>query len=757
MSQHDALMRDDDIDVIGIFAQLKKYWWLLIGLPLAVGVLLLVGFSFATPKYVSIARVLIQERSAPFTGTSEDSNRIGPSGPSEETVRSQVEVIKSNNITSKVIDNLNLTKYDEFTKTGLLTQLSSMLGGGDATSVRNRALERFNDNLDVYAVDGTTVIVVEFTSPNPKRAQEIVANLLNEYQGYRANLNQNAADWLDPKITELAEDLKEAETLLARERARSDVLLSDNNNALLATQQLSEVSTELSRLKAERSSAQARAASVRSALQNGSSIDVIPEVIDSPLIQRLREREVELRAQISDLSTTLLPNHPRLRALNSQVEDFQRQIRSAASNILASLENNVNTTRGAEADLEKEILGLKAEAARVADALVELRPLEQDAETKRNLLADYRSRLQEAESREGLNSVEVGIIAAASLPTKQAFPKPIPYAFAGMVAAFLLTAVCLVATALLSAVARQREGMLQFATDAPARNSPMTEPVAVTPAPVATNEEEALAVATKLGKIQDEMKKRLTGTPNENQEHVMFDADDAFENEIGDGLPHVSAPKLDMSKSEFEIDEIQTEFDDSVLAVRYAASVIADLEKARVMVTSPSGDAGSGTAWMLARAIAKSGKESLIVDLSGGGVTSMEMLGSKDLPGLYALMSGAAAFNSIVYKDRTSNAHVVPAGMMLPNMPQLNLQAMGEVVDAISKSYDTVIIDCGDAGIDTMQWITGESAIFVISAIGANPAECNDLEKNLRKEGYSDILQIIPDSVDHDKDRMMFA
>jgi len=734
MSQQDALMRDDDIDVIGIFAQLKKYWWLIIGVPLIVGVLLLVGLSLATPKYVSSARVLIQERSAPFTGTTEDSNRIAASGPSEETVRSQVEVIKSNNLTLNVIDDLALAKEREFRKGGMLrkiTGLFSFFGTNEVTpSIRNQALEIFNDKLQVYAIDGTTVIVIEFSSTSPDRAQQVVQKLSSEYSDYRQGLNNNAAEWLDPKITELEKLLEDEEVELARERATNDILLSDNNNALLATQQLSEVSTELSRLKAERSSAQARANSIRTALQNGASVDVIPEVIDSPLIQRLREREVELRAQISDLSTTLLPNHPRLRALNSQVQDFQRQIRNAAANILASLENNVNTTREVEADLLKEISSLKAKAAKVADELVRLRPLEQRVEAKRVLLADYRSRLQEAQSRTGLDAVEVDIIAAASLPNEPAFPKVLPYTAAGMVAALLLTVVLLVATALLSAAVRQRDPV---ASEAPQQEPKMGE---VPVAPEANSETEPKAnTPEKLVVVEN--KKPKSDKDTEPQEHIMFDAEDEFDDMEDDGdLPQVAAPMLDMSKSDIPIAEVQTDFDDSVLAVRYAASVIADLDEARVLVTSPAGDVGSRTAWMLARSIAKSGKNSLIVDLSGGGVTSIEMLGSKDLYGLYALMSGAATFENVVYKDRNSSAHVLPAGMMLPNMPQINLSAMTDIIDAIGKSYDFVIIDCGDADIGTMKWISSENSIFVISGIGAQPKECNDLEASLASKGF---------------------
>ena len=53
-------------------------------------------------------------------------------------------------------------------------------------------------------------------------------------------------------------------------------------------------------------------------------------MLSSELIQRLRERQVQLKADIADLSTTLLDNHPRIRALRSQLADLDEQIRGEA-------------------------------------------------------------------------------------------------------------------------------------------------------------------------------------------------------------------------------------------------------------------------------------------------------------------------------------------------------------------------------------------------------------------------------------------
>ena len=123
--------------------------------------------------------------------------------------------------------------------------------------------------------------------------------------------------------------MKDAEAKVAAFRSQSD-LLDGQNNSVLATQQLSELSTELSRVRANRAAAEATAESVREALAERRLARRVPEVLSSELIQRLRERQVQLKTDIADLSTTLLDNHPRIRALSSQLADLDGQIRSEA-------------------------------------------------------------------------------------------------------------------------------------------------------------------------------------------------------------------------------------------------------------------------------------------------------------------------------------------------------------------------------------------------------------------------------------------
>ncbi|MEM8650286.1 MAG: GumC family protein, partial [Pseudomonadota bacterium] len=350
MSAHEVLTRDDDIDVIGLFAALKRKWWLIMLVTIIAAVGLFMSLSAVSPRYLSEARIAILNNESSFTRSIRDTGqqfnneRLG-----EQAVLTQVEIISSDKAALRVIDDLELMKLKEFGGKGFFDRLIDGLLGKDPDNFdldattdegekrdimkrRDSALSKFKDKLDVYAVEKTTIIVIEFWSHDPDLAQKIVKGLSENYIARQVDSknqeNLEAAGWLDPKIEEFEERIRLAETAVANFRADSDIFASNtasgenNGNGLLATQQLSEVSTELSRLKAARSSAQAKVASIRAALDSGASLDVIPEVIDSRLIQNLREREATLRAQISDLNTTLLPNHPRMQALNSQLEDL---------------------------------------------------------------------------------------------------------------------------------------------------------------------------------------------------------------------------------------------------------------------------------------------------------------------------------------------------------------------------------------------------------------------------------------------------
>ncbi|MCB1461755.1 MAG: GumC family protein, partial [Nitratireductor sp.] len=461
MSGSRDLNADVDIDIMGLMSEVWKRRWLILALTLLTGVALLFALSFVEPRYKSSARILIEKRESVFTRRADSDYSSSGSQFDEQAIGSQVQVLGSDDIALKVIDSLGLADRKEFTgsaEPSFLDNVLISLGMKSqvvADAVQSELLKAFHKRLSVYAAEKSRVLVVEFWSYDSELAQSVPNAIANEYlqitKQAKLDANVEATDWLGPEIEELRTKVRDAEAKVAEFRSSSDILVG-NNNALLSTQQLSEASSELSRLRADRSAVEAKAQSIQAALKEGGSLDAIPEVIASPLIQRLRERQVALQAEISELSTTLLPNHPRIKALRSQLADFDAQIRMAARDIQRSLENNVGVVRAQETVLLKEIDRLKAEAARVGEAEVELRALEREAAAQRELLESYLTQYREAASRQNREylPVDARIISRAVRPAESYFPKVVPFAIAGMVTMVVLSVVGVLAWALMS-------------------------------------------------------------------------------------------------------------------------------------------------------------------------------------------------------------------------------------------------------------------------------------------------------------------
>ncbi len=586
MSGANELSRDVDIDITGLFAELKKKLWLVIGVPALVGAGLFVMFAGMDPSYKSSARIIIEKRESIFTRRADGDLAQSSTQFDEQAVGSQVAVLDSDDIALKVIERLKLVDNPEFNdaKPSFIGNLLAAVGGSSAGDVtpQERVLNEFRTRLQVYAVEKSRVIAIEFWAHDRRLAQEVPNAIADEYlaltKASQLQTTEDATAWLGPEIEELRGKVREAEEKVAAFRSNSDILIG-NNNALLSTQQLSEVSSELSRVRGDRSAAEGKIAAIRAALEKGGSLDVIPEVMASGLVQRLREREVSLQAQISELSTSLLPGHPRLKALQSQVSDFSGQIRREARNILASLENNVDLQRKQEAVLLQEVNRLKAELGRVGEAEVELRALEREANAQRELLETYLTRFREAAGRTNRDylPIDARIISRAVMPASSFFPKVLPFTLAGAVMALVLTVVGILAGALLSGKALKPVGNV---TPSMVPERVELEPVAARP-------------ATRLARTSTPSPARAARAP--------VPAPASF-------LPEVAAPAL-YSEPDRPLPPRRSAVanDPEIFAVNETVLAVAGLGHARIAAISPGGDAGSAVTWQMARLLAEAG------------------------------------------------------------------------------------------------------------------------------------------------------
>ena len=396
MSDARHAVSDVDVDLGQLFGSLARNWLRILLAALVVAGLAYVASGFVTSLYRAETRVLIESRESVYTrpasaGIAESERAL----LDDETVASQVEVIGSTDILREVARKLDLASRAEFGVAGETSMLGNLmiLAGlkedPSQASVEERVLRAMQQNLSIYRVAGSRVIVIGFSSQDPALAAAVPNAIADAYvagqeQAKRLS-NADATEWLQPEIEDLRQRVRQAEARVAEYRAEAGLLMGQNN-AVLPTQQLAEISSELSRVRAERATAEARAAAIRDAVAAGGRVEAMPEVLAAPMVQRLRERQVQLEADLADLSASLLDNHPRIKALRAQLDETARQLAAEVRKVQSSAQNEAATARTRESQLVAEVNRLKAASAQAGGDEVELRALEREAAAQRALL-----------------------------------------------------------------------------------------------------------------------------------------------------------------------------------------------------------------------------------------------------------------------------------------------------------------------------------------------------------------------------------
>src|SRR5690606_25881082 len=212
-----------------------------------------------------------------------------------ENIKSQVEIMRSTDLLKRVSDQLNLVEKKGFLSdhSSGLGQFSILLGlqsDPSGAPKEERVIEKLRNNLDIYNIKDSRVIVVQYRSSNGEEAAAIANAVADAYialqRAAKLESTDDATGWLAPEIEDLRNKLRESEKKVADYRAAHE-LMTGQANTTVASQQLFELTTELSRVRSERATADAQAASIRDGLRAGNAIDTLPAVVASPMMQRL--------------------------------------------------------------------------------------------------------------------------------------------------------------------------------------------------------------------------------------------------------------------------------------------------------------------------------------------------------------------------------------------------------------------------------------------------------------------------------------
>ncbi|MFY9895724.1 MAG: GumC family protein, partial [Xanthobacteraceae bacterium] len=440
---------DADFDIPALGAALWRNKWKILRPTILIALATLAVVMVIPPKYLSESRVLVVGRDNIYLRPDADKDVLDRGVVDPEAVTSQVQLILSRDLASEVIDKLKLGERREFDPAlGGVSLVKRVLGifgfikNPMSMTPQERVLEAYYDRLSVYAVDKSRVIVIDFLSENPELAARVANAVADAYlerqQAAKQEQARSAGQWLAGEIDSMRKKVADAEAKVEAFRAKSNLLVGPNNTTLSA-QQLGDINAQLAAARTQKADAQARAKLIRRMLQSGDPIES-SDILNSELIRRLSEQRVTLRAQLAEQSSSLLDNHPRIKELKAQIADLDKQIRKEAETMARSLEND---SKLADARVESQLATfdlLKAQAATTNEQDIQLRALERDAKSQRDLLESYLAKYREASARDTINSAppDARVISRATVSNVPAYPKKLPTVLIASLATLVL-------------------------------------------------------------------------------------------------------------------------------------------------------------------------------------------------------------------------------------------------------------------------------------------------------------------------------
>lgn len=689
----------------GGIAELTRVFWrrkmLLLGTITLVTALSVFTAFQITPRYTASARMMVhpEKQMGGMSGLSALGGMGGSVQGLLQSVRSQIygeiEVLRSHRLIEKVVLKLGLTNDPEFNKalqSGIFSSLSEvgpfawfmeLFGPTDEDAPTTapkagshelrRVVELFRERMEVRPPGISNVVNIAFNSENPEKAAKI-ANVLTEFyiadhMDRKFQSNVQVQKWLDDRLSTLRKTMTDSEQSVAEFLAAHK--LSIDGRSPVAEQQFAQLNQEMMEAKTRHEEKQGRFEQVLKQSQKPGGLLSIKEVRNSNVILRLREQESVLVRRAAEYETRFGERHPRMINIRAEISNVRTRITEEEERIVGELRNELNFSKKQLANLNTEMAKLEISRSSLNQDQVKLHQMKREAAADRTLYEVFLARFKEVKQQETLNNNQVEIIAPALVPLTATFPrKDLIISFGFMVSIAIGVFIILL-------LERLDNG---FRTK---------------------SQVERLMNTIVLGSV-----------PKPTGEHKRVN-----------------------SISELVTKESSSPYVEAIRSIRTSLMVsnIDRPPKVLLVASAMAAEGKTSLAVSIARLAAVSAMDGRVMLIDGDlrrPAVAPEM-GLKAVKGLIHYFSGQAPLEDIIVEDPLTGVHAILAAPGTPNPPELlNSTHMRALLDKLSRTYDTIVIDSpalsevsdalvlahlADATIYVVQWETTPRHIAIES------------------------------------------
>lgn len=390
------------------------------------------------PQFSATAQVLIDPRKRDIVKQEIVPSGLGQSSLGADTflLDSQVELMLSDGLLRALVAKRGLASDPEFAAPGsdgvlrLAKDLVKFVLAGPmgaslpGQSGADRALETLRRQLSIKREGNTYVINVRVRSKDPEKSAAIANTLLELYLDRNVQAARSRIEYAEGLLTGRLVELRRAaiETRKTAETFRAQNGLLRAKETPMVEQQMLEINEQLAAARANTRRALAYWEQVRSLKGAGFERALASGVLKSELIETLQAQYSVLAGREASLARALMPAHPGLRAVRDEKNAVRQEIARELSRLAGRAKSDYEVARANESSLAGDLANAELKTAKVNQAAVKLRELEQDAQAASEIYTEFLSRAKDAREQAGLPTDSARIISAAVPPTKPTWP-----------------------------------------------------------------------------------------------------------------------------------------------------------------------------------------------------------------------------------------------------------------------------------------------------------------------------------------------
>lgn len=333
-------------------------------------------------------------------------------------LQTQTDIIASRKVALKTVQDLQLAANP-----AALAILSD--DPQSSVPIEDRLTENLLKRLEVETSQ-SNVIHASFSSTDPAFSALVANGFAKAYVDtileLRVEPAREAAAWFDEQLKGLRANLEDAQAKLTSNQQRRQIISTDERFDVENTR-LAALSDEVVRAQEDTYQWNSRAQQARQFIEEGASLDRLPDVLENPFIQRLKGDYLAGETRLQEMATRYGENHPQYQRQVSENRSLREKLDAEMAKVVSGIESSAQRSRSREAALKQALASQRSRLLDLKETRNDLAVLMRNVESAERAYDAAMQRAVTSQVDSRANQANVTVLNPARAPTRPSSPK----------------------------------------------------------------------------------------------------------------------------------------------------------------------------------------------------------------------------------------------------------------------------------------------------------------------------------------------